>query len=177
MPTLGFPGSPNTLKLSLPRNQWKAVQTSTQTKLLGECTSRHLFISTGACLKLRQGQQGAFSIPALVILFIFLPMFSWVCPLFPWNTLEKEMATHSSILAWRIPYTEEPGRLQSMGSQRVWLSGSNYHSLDIHKLVYHWPLQLHFPYVTFSLQLQWLGVWGVTWLPGVICGRRFNFCL
>ena len=33
--------------------------------------------------------------------------------------LEKEMATHSSILAWRIPWTEEPGRLQSMGSQRV----------------------------------------------------------
>ena len=33
--------------------------------------------------------------------------------------LEKEMATHSSILAWRIPWTEEPGELQSMGSQRV----------------------------------------------------------
>ena len=33
--------------------------------------------------------------------------------------LEKEMATHSSILAWRIPWTEEPGGLQSMGSQRV----------------------------------------------------------
>ena len=33
--------------------------------------------------------------------------------------LEKEMATHSSILAWRIPWTEEPGRLQSTGSQRV----------------------------------------------------------
>jgi len=33
--------------------------------------------------------------------------------------LEKGMATHSSILAWRIPWTEEPGRLQSMGSQRV----------------------------------------------------------
>ena len=32
---------------------------------------------------------------------------------------EKEMATHSSILAWKIPQTEEPGRLQSMGSQRV----------------------------------------------------------
>ena len=31
------------------------------------------------------------------------------------NTLEKEMATHSSILAWRIPWTKEPGRLQSMG--------------------------------------------------------------
>ena len=35
------------------------------------------------------------------------------------DALEKEMATHSSILAWRIPWTEEPGGLQSMGSQRV----------------------------------------------------------
>ena len=35
------------------------------------------------------------------------------------DPLEKEMATHSSILAWRIPGTEEPGRLQSMGSHRV----------------------------------------------------------
>ena len=35
------------------------------------------------------------------------------------DPLEKGMATHSSILAWRIPRTEEPGRLQSMGSQRV----------------------------------------------------------
>ena len=33
------------------------------------------------------------------------------------DPLEKEIATHSSILAWRIPWTEEPGRLQSMGSQ------------------------------------------------------------
>ena len=33
--------------------------------------------------------------------------------------LEEGMATHSSILAWRIPWTEEPGRLQSMGLQRV----------------------------------------------------------
>ena len=35
------------------------------------------------------------------------------------DPLEKEMATHSSVLAWRIPRTEEPGGLQSMGSQRV----------------------------------------------------------
>ena len=35
------------------------------------------------------------------------------------DPLEKEMATHSSILAWRIPCTEEPGGLQSIGSQRV----------------------------------------------------------
>ena len=35
------------------------------------------------------------------------------------NPLEKGMATHSSILAWRIPWTEESGKLQSVGSQRV----------------------------------------------------------
>ena len=35
------------------------------------------------------------------------------------DSLEKGMATHSSILAWRIPWTEEPGGLQSMGVQRV----------------------------------------------------------
>ena len=36
------------------------------------------------------------------------------------DPLEEEMANHCSILAWRIPWTEEPGRLQSKGSQRVW---------------------------------------------------------
>ena len=35
------------------------------------------------------------------------------------DPLEKEMATHLSVLAWKIPHMEEPGRLQSMGSQRV----------------------------------------------------------
>ena len=35
------------------------------------------------------------------------------------DPLEKEMATHSSVLAWEIPWSEEPGGLQSMGSQRV----------------------------------------------------------
>ena len=35
------------------------------------------------------------------------------------DPLEKEMATHSSILAWSIPWTEEPARLQSMGSQEL----------------------------------------------------------
>ena len=35
------------------------------------------------------------------------------------DPLGEEMATHSSILVWRIPWTEEPGRLRSMGSQRV----------------------------------------------------------
>ena len=43
----------------------------------------------------------------------------WVQSLGWEDPLEKGMATHSSILAWRIPRTEEPGGLQSMGSQRV----------------------------------------------------------
>ena len=42
-----------------------------------------------------------------------------VPPLGGEDPLEKEMATHSSTLAWEIPWMEEPGRLQSMGSQRV----------------------------------------------------------
>ena len=44
---------------------------------------------------------------------------TWVQSLGQEDPLEKEMASHSSILAWRIPWTEEPGRLQSMGSQRI----------------------------------------------------------
>ena len=44
---------------------------------------------------------------------------TWVQSLGWEDPLEKEMATHSSTLAWRIPWMEEPGRLQSMGLQRV----------------------------------------------------------
>ena len=44
---------------------------------------------------------------------------TWVQSLGREDPLEKEMATHSSILAWRTPWMEEPGGLQSMGSQRV----------------------------------------------------------
>ena len=44
---------------------------------------------------------------------------TWVRSLGWEDPLEKEMAIHSSILPWRIPWTEEPGRLQSMWSQRV----------------------------------------------------------
>ena len=52
------------------------------------------------------------------------------------NSLEKGMATHSSIFAWRIPWTEEPGGLQSMGSQRVrhdWAASTQTHT--------EWPAQ------------------------------------
>ena len=41
------------------------------------------------------------------------------------DPLEKKMATHSSILAWEIPWMEEPGGLQSMGSQKSWTQLSN----------------------------------------------------
>ena len=44
---------------------------------------------------------------------------TWVQTLGQEDLLEKEMAPHSSILAWKIPWTEEPDRLQSMGSQKV----------------------------------------------------------
>ena len=52
---------------------------------------------------------------------------------------EKEMATHSSTLAWKIPWTEEPGRLQSTGSQRVG---------------HDWATSL-----SLSLVVQWLRIW------------------
>ena len=57
---------------------------------------------------------------------------TWVRSLGQEDPLEKEMATHTSILAWRIPWTEEPGRLQSMGSQRVrhdWATSLHFTSL------------------------------------------------
>ena len=44
---------------------------------------------------------------------------TWVQSLGQEDLLEKEMATHSSIVAWKIPWREEPGRLQSMGLQRA----------------------------------------------------------
>ena len=48
-----------------------------------------------------------------------LVMQMWVLAIGQEDPLENKMATHSNILAWRIPWTEEPGGLQSMGSQRV----------------------------------------------------------
>ena len=44
---------------------------------------------------------------------------TWVPPLGQKDPLEKDMATYSSILAWEIPWTKEPGVLKSMGAQRV----------------------------------------------------------
>ena len=47
------------------------------------------------------------------------------------DPLEKGMATHSSILAWRIPWTEEPGELQSMGSQGDWATKHSAAHVDV----------------------------------------------
>ena len=44
---------------------------------------------------------------------------TWIRSLGQDDPLEEEMATHSSTFAWKIPWTEEPGRLQSVGSQRI----------------------------------------------------------
>ena len=54
----------------------------------------------------------------------------WVQSLGWEDPLEKETATHSSILAWKTPWTEEPGGLQSMGSQK--LDTAERHSLSLH---------------------------------------------
>ena len=59
---------------------------------------------------------------------------TWVRSLGWEDPLEKEMATDSSILAWRIPCAEEPGRLQSTGSQRVghdWVLVLNFFTFDM----------------------------------------------
>ena len=59
-------------------------------------------------------------VPLWISIFIFFPdIYSRVELLDHMVALEKAMATHSSTLAWKIPWTEEPGRLQSMGSLRV----------------------------------------------------------
>ena len=60
------------------------------------------------------------------------------------DPLEKEMATHSSILAWRIPWAEKPGRLQSMGTHRVGHDWANSLSFHFHfRVVFALPSILH----------------------------------
>ena len=55
---------------------------------------------------------------------------TWVRSLGPEDALEKEMATHSSTLAWKIPWMEERGRLQSMGVAKSWTRLSDFTSLN-----------------------------------------------
>ena len=73
---------------------------------------------------------------------------TWVQSLGREDSLEKGMATHSSILAWRIPWTEEPGRLQSMGWQTIrhaWVRLSLSHQGPLPSHLLHPPSQFPFP--------------------------------
>ena len=73
-----------------------------------------LFSGSLPILLTSQMAQWAKNLPAMQeMLEIWVQFLGWEDP------LEKGMPTHSSILAWRIPWMEEPGRLQSIGSQRV----------------------------------------------------------
>ena len=72
---------------------------------------------------------------------------TWVGSLSQEDPLEKEMATHSSTLAWTIPWTEEPGGLQSTGSQRVGhntptLSNSHVKVYFLLGILVHYPIGL-----------------------------------
>ena len=70
---------------------------------------------------------------------------TWVQSLGQEGLLEKEMATHSSTLAWKIPWMEEPGGLQSMGSQRVrhdWVTSLSLSYNSTHVLF--WYCKLHY---------------------------------
>ena len=65
---------------------------------------------------------------------------TWVQSLGQEDLLEKEMATHSSILVWKIPWTEDPGRLQSMGWPRVrhnWATSLT-HTVGVNLLIFCW---------------------------------------
>ena len=72
---------------------------------------------------------------------------TWVQSLGQENPLKKGMTVHSSILAWRIPWREEPGRLQDVGSQRV---GHDWATNTTYLLLYTWEL---------PRQTKWINKW------------------
>ena len=85
------------------------------------------------------------------------------------DPLEKEMATHSSILAWRIPWTEEPGGLQSMGSQRVTQLSMNAHSyciilyiLQVYRIVIHNFWRLYSIYSYYKILAIFPMLWNIS---------------
>ena len=90
------------------------------------------------------------------------------------DALEEERATHSSILAWRIPWTEEPGGLQSMGSQRVehdWATSKKRKDSksipfrNLQAVFMKWPHHFIFPpEVNESSSFSISSLFGVTWL-------------
>ena len=105
---------------------------------------------------------------------------TWVRFLCREDLLEKRMATHSSTLAWRIPWTEEPGGLQSMGSQRVWhdwatntftslsfsrLFPQGSSTLPVNPVLPSWGfISILHPRLTFLSKAHTLDFLGVQWL-------------
>ena len=92
------------------------------------------------------------------------------------RSLEKRMATYSSILAWRIPWTEEPGGLQSMGSQRVrhdWATKQQQQKGILLNQMRYWVTKFHpsqNPFIKPVFSHVWFQTW--TWLPGVVTNVR-----
>ena len=88
------------------------------------------------------------------------------------DPLEKGMSTHSSILAWRIPWTEEPGRLQSIGPQRIghdWVTNIHTHTS--------WRYFVYFisfsPFITlWDRYSPYLKMWEIEFQDHAVSGRR-----
>ena len=94
---------------------------------------------------------------------------------FHFHALEKEMATHSSVLAWRIPGTEEPGGLPSMGSHRVghyWsdLAAAAARDINIYFLLY---LSTFFPYIPY-IHIHMFCIHVCTWMCISYLKSNFN---
>ena len=100
---------------------------------------------------------------------------TWVRSLGQEDPLEKEMATHSSTLVWRIPWREEPGRLQSMGSQRVghdWatsLTHSICHIIEIKRIL----LNERFPK---EMVPRFLRTWLTPEIKSGLLGKLLWYC-
>ena len=101
---------------------------------------------------------------------------SWVWSLGQKDALEKEMATHSSILAWRIPLTEEPGELQSLGLQKVghhWATNTHTHThthTQTHGMILRCWCFVRFVWLLllllfFPFSLNWMSITGTLCLP------------
>ena len=80
---------------------------------------QEIFLTQGLNPGLKKIIQSPTSLVAQMVKCLSTMQETWVQSLGREDPLEKEMAIHSSTIAWKIPWTEEPGRLQSMGSQRV----------------------------------------------------------
>ena len=111
------------------------------------CSSRICIICIACKLLHRDIKRALFiaSLGALVVKNLSTMQEPWVQSLGQEYPLEQEMATHSSIPAWEIPWTEEPGGLQSLGSQRVrhnWVTNTYTHHQFMTKR-WLWPLCVH----------------------------------